>query len=152
MDGFMTKKTVGFTLGCFNILHQGHINLLRNAKGMCDTLIVGVLSDDYIDKNKKNRCFNLQERISILSAIKYCDVVVAEDTLEKLELWEKYKFDYLFVGSDWYGDERYIRWEKELSEIKNADVKVIYLPYTQEISSSLIIEKIAKRKREIDNE
>ncbi len=138
----MTKETVGFTLGCFDILHRGHINLLKNAKGMCDKLIVGVLADEYLEKNKKYKCFSLQDRISVLSALKYCDKVVAEDTLEKLPLWEKHKFNYLFVGTDWQQDERYARWEKELSEIEGANIKVIYLPYTEGISTSMIIDKI----------
>lgn len=138
----MKKETIGFTLGCFDILHRGHINLLKNAKEMCDRLIVGVLADEYLEENKKYRCFSLQDRIDVLSALKYCDEVVAEDTLEKVPLWEKYKFDFLFVGTDWQNDERYVRWEKELSEIKGADVEVIYLPYTEGISTSAILENV----------
>ncbi len=142
----MTKKIIGFTLGCFDILHKGHINLLKSAKEMCDELIVGVLCDEYLDKNKEYRCFNLEDRINVLSALKYCDRVVPEDTLEKVPLWEKYKFDYLFVGTDWLGDKRYVRWEKELSEIEGANVKVVYLPYTQGVSTSEIAKNILKNK------
>ncbi len=142
----MTKEKVGFTLGCFDILHIGHINLLKKAKTMCDKLIVGVLPDEYLDKNKDYRCFSLQDRVEILSSLKYCDLVVVEETLEKLPLWEKYKFDYLFVGSDWEGDKRYVRWEKELSEIDEADVKVVYLPYTEGVSTSQIADRILKNK------
>lgn len=82
--------------------------------------------------------------MEILKACKYCDVVVPEDTLEKVELYNKYKFDILFVGSDWYGDERYIVWEKQLKEI---GVSVVYLPYTNEVSSSKIIQKIAQMRQ-----
>ncbi len=129
----MSDKTVGFTLGCFDLLYIGHINLLCNAKGLCDKLIVGVCSDEYIDKTKKNRMFSLKERIEILKAIKYCDVVVPEDTLDKLTLWNKYKFDYLFVGSDWLGTPQYKQWEEDL---KAVNCKVIYYPYTQGVCSS----------------
>ena len=135
----MPKKVIGFTLGCFDVLHVGHINLLRNAKGLCDKLVVGVCSDAYIDKNKSKRYFNIDERMNILRAVKYCDVVVPEDTLDKLELWKKYKFDYLFVGSDWYGTEQYKLWEKDLETV---DCKVIYYPYTVGVCSSELKEKI----------
>lgn len=132
------KQIVGFTLGCFDILHIGHINLLRNSKKLCDKLIVGVCSDDYIDSKKGNRYFNIYDRINILQSIKYCDVVVPEDTLDKLTLWQKYKFDYLFVGSDWYGTPQYAKWEEDLGTV---DCKVIYYPYTKNISSSIIKEQ-----------
>ena len=129
----MTKKSIGFTLGCFDVLHNGHINLLRNAKGLCDKLIVGVCTDEYIDTNKKNRVFNLEDRMDILRAIKYCDVVIPEDTLDKLTLWKKYKFDYLFVGSDWYDTPQYKQWEKDLESV---NCQVIYYPYTKGVCSS----------------
>ena len=127
------KKTIGFTLGCFDVLHVGHINLLENAKKMCDYLIVGVCSDEYIDKNKKNRVFTLEERIKILKSLKFCNAVVPEDTLDKLTLWKKYKFDYLFVGSDWYNTPQYDMWEKDLESV---NCKIIYFPYTKGVSSS----------------
>ncbi|HIU91893.1 MAG TPA: adenylyltransferase/cytidyltransferase family protein [Candidatus Limenecus avicola] len=139
-----TKRVVGFTLGCFDLFHIGHINLLRNARALCDTLIVGVCSDEYMLNNKREPIYALNDRMEILKACKYCDVVVPEDTLEKVELYNKYKFDILFVGSDWYGDERYIIWEKQLKEI---GVSVVYLPYTNEVSSSKIIQKIAQMRQ-----
>ena len=129
----MTK--IGYTLGCFDVLHIGHINLLENAKGLCDKLIVGVLDDEYITRHKKVNLFCLKDRINLLKAIKYCDVVVPETTLEKMTLWKKYKFDYLFVGDDWMDTEEYKKWEKELSEV---GCKIIYYPYTKGICSSNI--------------
>jgi len=148
----MSKKVIGFTLGCFDLFHVGHINLLRNAKALCDVLIVGVCSDEYMIKNKREPIYLLNDRMEMLKACKYCDVVVPEDTLEKVELYNKYKFDILFVGSDWYQDEQYIRWEQELKELTNDEVKIIYLPYTKEISSSQIIRKIDSIKGSIANE
>lgn len=78
-----TKRVVGFTLGCFDLFHIGHINLLRNARALCDTLIVGVCSDEYMLNNKREPIYALNDRMEILKACKYCDVVVPEDTLEK---------------------------------------------------------------------
>lgn len=142
------KQIIGFTLGCFDMLHIGHINLLKNSKGLCDKLIVGVCSDEYIDSNKRNRYFDINDRIHILQSIKYCDVVVPEDTLDKLTLWEKYKFDYLFVGSDWYGTPQYKQWEKELN---NVNCKVIYYPYTKNVSSSQIKNTLIKNEDVLSN-
>ena len=131
----MNKQIVGFTLGCFDLLHIGHINLLCNAKGLCDKLIVGVLSDEYIDNTKHNRMFGIKDRISLIKSIRYCDVAIEEDTLDKIELWNKYKFDYLFVGSDWLNTEQYMQWEEDLKQV---NCKVIYYPYTKDVSSSLL--------------
>ena len=85
------NRVVGFTLGCFDLFHIGHINLLRNARALCDTLIVGVCSDEYMTNNKREPIYALNDRMEILKACKYCDVVVPEDTLEKVELYNKYK-------------------------------------------------------------
>ena len=130
---------IGFTLGCFDILHIGHINLLRNSKMYCDKLIVGVLDDDYMDKTKGCHSFSQKDRIDILKAIKYCDVVVPENTLDKMSLWKKYKFDYLFVGDDWMDSKQYKKWEREL---KKVNCKVVYFPYTKGISSSMLKKNI----------
>ncbi len=124
---------IGFTLGCFDILHIGHLNLLENSKNLCDKLIVGVLDDDYIKRNKGGGVFLQDDRIRILKAVKYCDVVVPENTLDKKYLWNKYKFDYLFVGDDWLDTPQYKEWEADLKEV---DCKVIYYPYTKGVSSS----------------
>lgn len=137
------KFVTGFTIGCFDLFHIGHINLLRNSKALCDKLIVGVCSDEYMLKTKREPIYTLKDRINILKACKYCDVVIPEDSIEKIDLYNRYKFDILFVGSDWYNTPQYIKWEKELKEISNNQVKVIYFPYTNEISSSEIIKKIA---------
>ena len=83
--------------------------------------------------------FSQQERIDILKAIKYCDVVVPENTLDKISLWKKYKFDYLFVGDDWMDTKQYKQWEKEL---KKFNCKVIYFPYTKGVNSTMLRKNI----------
>ena len=130
---------IGYTLGCFDLLHIGHINLLRNAKKMCDKLIVGVLDDEYLNKKKNGGFYNLQDRINMLKAIKYCDVVVVESITDKMKLWKKYKFDVLFSGDDWINTPEYKKWEEEL---KNVGCKVIYFPYTKNISTTKMKEKL----------
>ena len=130
---------IGYTLGCFDLLHIGHINLLRNAKKMCDKLIVGVLDDEYLNKKKNGGFYNLQDRINMLKAIKYCDVVVVESITDKMKLWKKYKFDVLFSGDDWINTPEYKKWEEEL---KNVGCKVIYFPYTKNISTTEMKEKL----------
>ncbi|UDQ96956.1 adenylyltransferase/cytidyltransferase family protein [Lentisphaerota bacterium WC36G] len=133
------KKVVGYTTGVYDLFHIGHLNLLRNAKGMCDTLIIGCSSDEVV-KEMKNKLpvIPFNERVEILEAIPYVDVVVEQgidDYKDKMVAWEKYKFDILFVGSDWQGTDK---WNKIEKDFKKIGVKVVYFPYTRTTSSSKI--------------
>ena len=91
------KKIVGYTTGVYDLFHIGHLNLLRNAKGLCDTLIVGCSSDEVVKKMKnKTPVIPFHERVEILEAIPYTDAVVKQelsDYTDKFKAWEKYKFD-----------------------------------------------------------
>lgn len=136
----MAKKIIGFTAGAFDMFHVGHLNLLENAKKECDYLIVGVNTDELITtyKNKK-AVVSLTERMRIVGAIRCVDEVIPVDTLDKVELWKKKKFDVVFIGSDWMGSERWNKTEKDLAEY---EVKVHYLPYTTGTTSTLLREKL----------
>ena len=136
----MSRKIIGFTAGAFDMFHVGHLNLLENAKKECDYLIVGVNTDELIStyKNKK-AVVALTERMRIVGAIRCVDEVIPVDTLDKIELWKKKKFDVVFIGSDWKGTERWNKTEKDLEEY---NVKVHYLPYTTGTTSTLLREKL----------
>lgn len=134
------KKVVGFTAGAFDMFHVGHLNLLKNAKARCDYLIVGVNTDELIASYKsKIAVVPLDERIQIVSAIKYVDEVIPVDTLDKEIMWNKKKFDVVFIGDDWKGSERWNQTEKVMRE---HGVDVVYLPYTTGITSTLLREKL----------
>jgi len=133
------NRIVGYTTGVFDLFHIGHLNLLKNAKAMCDILIVGCSTDEVVQKMKnKSPVVPFLERIEILDAVPYTDVVVSQeldDYSDKLKAWERYKFNIIFVGSDWQGTEK---WNKLEGRFKEVGVKTIYFPYTKTTSSTKI--------------
>lgn len=131
----MSKEIIGYTTGVFDLFHIGHLNLLKNAKGMCDKLVVGVSTDDLVSYKNKKAVIPFSERIEIVRNIKFVDAVVPQEDMDKLSMCKKLKADFLFVGDDWYGTEKWQEIEKQLEEI---GVKVVYFPYTKGTSSTLI--------------
>ena len=122
---------VGYTTGAFDLFHIGHVNLLRNARALCDYLIVGVSTDELLRECKREPVIPFADRVEIVRACRYADAVIPQATREKREAVERLKPDFLFVGDDWYG-----RYPGE-----GLGVRIIYLPYTQGISTSLLIER-----------
>lgn len=140
----MKKYKTGYTAGAFDVLHVGHLNLLERAKNECEYLIVGVTCDEIIEKTKNHTPVIPQsERMRIVSALRCVDKVVLQDDLDKVKAWEKLHYDVLFSGSDWRGVERWKRYEIEL---KKRGAKVIYFPYTQNVSSTKIREKLSESR------
>jgi glycerol-3-phosphate cytidylyltransferase len=126
---------IGYTSGVYDLFHVGHLNLLRNAKNMVDKLIVGVSTDELVEYKHKRPVISFNERIEIVNSIKYVDLAVPQVNLDKVEAFDRYKFDFLFVGDDWFKDEKWNDYEKRLNQ-KGA--KVVYFPYTKSTSSTLI--------------
>lgn len=134
------KKIIGFTAGAFDMFHVGHLNLIKNAKARCDYLIVGVNTDELIaDYKHKNAVVPLDERLQIVEAIKYVDEVIPVDTLDKEKMWQRKKFDVVFIGDDWKGSAR---WNETEETMKKHGVGVTYLPYTTGTTSTLLREKL----------
>ena len=129
----MKRYKVGYTTGVYDLFHIGHLNLLRNAKALCDYLIVGITVDELVSYKGKQAVIPFEERIRIVEAIRYVDQAVPQTDLDKVKAWETYHFDALFVGDDWKGKPNWIAYEQALAE-KNVDV--VYLPYTRETSST----------------
>ena len=127
------KQVIGYTAGVYDMFHVGHLNLLKNAKGMCDKLIVGVTVDELVSYKNKTAIIPFEDRIEIVRSIKYVDVAIPQSNMDKVAMCKKLKADYLFVGDDWYETDKWNEYEKELSEL---GVKVIYFPYTKKISST----------------
>ncbi len=120
-------KTV-ITYGTYDLLHQGHLNLLRRAKELGDYLIVGVTSDSFDrGRGKLNVRNNVLERVEAVKATGYADEVIIEDYVgQKIDDIQKYNVDIFAIGSDWEGKFDYL----------NEYCKVVYLPRTQGISST----------------
>ncbi len=129
------KPVVGYTTGVFDLFHIGHLNLLRNAKSMCDQLIVGVTTDDLVAYKKKRAVIPFEERIEIVRRIQYVDSAVPQETMDKMEAWKQHRFDVMFVGDDWKNTPKWKEFEKQFSAV---GVRIVYFPYTQGTSSTLI--------------
>ena len=123
----MTKV---ITYGTYDLLHQGHLNLLRRAKDLGDYLIVGVTSDSFDrGRGKLNVRNNVLERVEAVKATGYADEVIIEDYLgQKIDDIQKYDVDIFAIGSDWEGKFDYL----------NEYCKVVYLPRTEGISSTML--------------
>ena len=134
---------IGYTAGVYDLFHIGHLNLLKNAKGMCDKLIVGVTVDELVSYKNKKAFIPYDERIEMVRACRYVDAVVPQDNMDKLEMCKKLGASYLFVGDDWYGTEKWLNYEKEFA--KN-NIKIIYFPYTKGISSTRIRELLFQER------
>ena len=136
---------VGYTSGVYDMFHIGHLNVLRRAKEQCDYLIVGVSTDELVEKNKNKRpIIPYEERAVIVESIKFVDKIVPQERYDvegKVEMVQKDKVNVMFVGSDWQGTEKWNSIEKELAKI---GCKVVYLPHTDGISSTILREKISK--------
>ncbi len=130
------KLIVGYTTGVFDLFHVGHLNILKNAKAMCDFLIVGVTTDEVtIAMKGKPPIIPFDERISIVENIKYVDKAVPKTTTDNLVAWEELKFNVFFKGDDWKNTPKGIELENRLSPF---GVEVKYFPYTPNTSSSLL--------------
>lgn len=119
------------TYGTFDLLHYGHINLLRRAKELGDYLIVVVSTDDFnlSQKNKKSY-FSYEQRKGMLEAIRYVDLVIPEVSWDqKLTDVHEYDIDIFVMGDDWRG---------KFDFLKDEGVEVVYLPRTPEISTTRI--------------
>ena len=132
---------VGYTSGVFDLFHIGHLNLLKKAKSKCDKLIVGVTTDELVSYKFKKAVIPFMERMEIIKNIKYVDKVVVQESMDKMEMWKKLKFDVMFVGSDWEGTDKWNAIEKQFTEV---GVKIVYFPYTKGTSSTLINETLIK--------
>ena len=143
----MKKYKKGLTTGTYDMFHAGHLNLLKNAKAICDSLIVGIYNDKVIKQYKnKKPIIGLKDRMSVIEAIKYVDKVIALDSLDKVKAWEKERYDVLIIGDDWKGHSRWLKTEEEMNKL---GVDVVYLPYTKGISSSIIKSRVIERAKTV---
>lgn len=129
---------IGYLSGTFDLFHIGHLNLLRRAKQYCDYLVVGVHKD--ASHKGKTTFISFEERCEIVKSIKYVDQVIPSEK-EDCDVYLKgiVKYDFLFVGSDYKGTERFNRYEQIFAD---KGVEIVYFPYTQGTSSSQLREAL----------
>ena len=136
---------IGYTSGVYDLFHIGHLNLLRNAKGMCDKLIVGVTTDELVSYKNKKAVIPHNERMEIVRSSRYVDSVVPQEDMDKFEMWKKLKFDVMFVGDDWYASDKWEELEKQFNEV---GVRIVFFPYTKGTSSTILNETLKKLRNE----
>ena len=135
--------TIGYTSGVYDLFHVGHLNMLRNAKSLCDKLIVGVTTDELVAYKNKKAVIPFHERIEIVRNIKCVDAVVPQEDMNKIKQWEKLKFDVIFVGDDWYNTDK---WKEFEAEFKEVGVQIVFFPYTKGVSSTKLNEILDKER------
>ena len=140
----MKKYRIGYTQGVFDMFHIGHLNLLNNAKKHCEYLIVGINTDRLVREYKnKNTIIPEKDRASIVEAIKTVDRVILADTLNKEEILNSINFDVIFIGNDWEDNPR---WIKTKNDMGKHGIDVVFLPYTEGISSTKLREELKKNE------
>lgn len=119
------------TYGTFDLLHYGHINLLKRAKALGDYLIVAVSTDEFNCVDKRKKCyFTYEQRKALVEAIRYVDLVIPETCWEqKKNDMHEYHIDTFVIGDDW---------KDKFDFLKDEGVEVVYLPRTPEVSTSQI--------------
>ena len=126
------------TYGTFDLLHYGHINLLKRAKSLGDYLIVALSTDEFNWNEKQKKCyFNYEKRKQLLEAIRYVDLVIPEESWEQKETdVVLYHIDTFVIGDDWKGKFDYL---------EDFGIEVVYLPRTKEISTTKIKKDLNRR-------
>lgn len=130
----------GYVPGGFDMLHIGHLNILREAAKRCDRLIAGVATDEslYAMKNRYP-VIGFDERLEIVGALRVVDLAVPDTSQDKRLAWQANHFDVIFKGSDWQGTAKGERLEAEMAEV---GAEVVYMPYTLSTSSTMLREAI----------
>lgn len=125
------KKVI--TYGTFDLLHYGHINILKRAKELGDYLIVAISTNEFNAIKGKKCYFTYEERKRLVESIRYVDLVISEDNWEqKIDDIKEYKVNTFVMGNDWQGEFDYLKDHCE----------VVYLPRTPEISTTKIKEEL----------
>lgn len=130
---------IGYTAGVYDLFHIGHLNLLKNAKGMCDKLVVGVTVDELVTYKGKHAMIPFEDRLEIVRSIRYVDAVIPQNDMDKITTCKKLGASILFVGDDWFNTPKWKEYEKEALDL---EIRVIYFPYTKGISSTKISEAL----------
>lgn len=131
---------IGYTAGVYDLFHIGHLNLLKNAKSLCDKLIVGVTVDELVLYKGKRAVIPFHDRLEIVRSIKYVDAVVPQYDMDKLLMCKKLGAKILFVGDDWYGTDK---WKDYQKQFDSEGIRIIYFPYTQGVSSTIITKALS---------
>lgn len=139
------NQIIVYTSGTFDLFHSNHLKMIKYARGLGDVLIVGVSTDELVSSYKKPPIIPFEERIQIIEALRYPDIVIPQHSLDHTDIVKKLHINVFVVGDDWLGKYDFL---EELG------VKVFYFPYGKGITSSIVKEQIytnyLKMKNRID--
>lgn len=125
---------VGYSTGTFDLAHRGHFRILKCMKLLCDTLIIGLTTDELAEKQKRKTIVSFEDRRSVLENCKWVDAVVEHNGDDKKTALGKLGFDILFIGDDYYGKDEY----KDVEDM----VKIVYIPRSSCTCTSDIVKRI----------
>ncbi len=134
------NRVVVYTSGTFDMFHSNHLKMIEYARGLGDTLIVGVSTDELVCSYKRPPIIPFEERQAIIKALKHPDIVIPQRSLDHTELVRKLNIDVFVVGDDWTGKYDYL---KELG------VTVFYFPYGDGVSTTKIKQEIVEKYESI---
>jgi choline-phosphate cytidylyltransferase/glycerol-3-phosphate cytidylyltransferase len=129
----ISNKTVVYTSGTFDMLHANHIKMIEYARTLGDILIVGVNTDELVDSYKSLPIIPFDERLALIKALKYPDIVIPQKSLDHTEKVKNLHIDIFVVGDDWKGKYDYLQ---------DLGVTVVYFPYGEGVSSTNLKKKI----------
>lgn len=139
------KYKIGYVPGVYDLFHIGHLNLIRRAKEQSEYLMAGVLTDELVEHFKGQKPYiPYEERAAIVASVREIDEVIKVDfsNTVKMDAWKQYHYDAYFSGNDHEHD-----WDKEKRELQAVGSDIVFLPYTQSTSSSMLKEQIQKRAK-----
>jgi choline-phosphate cytidylyltransferase/glycerol-3-phosphate cytidylyltransferase len=138
----IADKIVVYTSGTFDMLHYNHLKMIEYARALGDILIVGVNTDELVMSYKSQPIIPFEERIALMKALKYPDIVIPQHSLDHADKVKKLNFDVFVVGDDWAGKFDYL---------KEQGVSVFYFPYGKGVTSSTLKQKIYKNYEKMQN-
>ena len=138
------KSKIIYASGSFDLLHFGHLKILKKAKSLGDYLIVAVSTDKLMKEKGKITIISFRERVKLIQELRCVDKVVPESEIFDINQFQYYNADIFVIGDDWKNrtDIPNLNWLKEHN-------KIVFLPYTKSLSSSKIKEKIIKNSYKI---
>ncbi|WP_375404255.1 adenylyltransferase/cytidyltransferase family protein [uncultured Sphingomonas sp.] len=126
--------TLVYTAGTFDLLHIGHVRIIRAARGFGDRLVVAVSTDELVEAYKGRKpVVPFDERLEMVRALRDVDAVVAQHDQDKFAAWERMRFDVWLVGDDWFGAPKYEEYRQRLEAV---GVHCAFVPYTSGVSST----------------
>lgn len=129
-----------YTSGTFDMFHSNHLKMIKYARGLAESLIVGVSTDELVCSYKKPPIIPFEERLAIVEGLRFPDLVIPQHSLDHTNLIENLNIDAFVVGDDWVGKYDYL---------KDLGVKVFYFPYGEGVSSTKLKQEIFQKYTEL---